>query len=200
MRPGRRILRSRKPTPAQPSPTFFMCRGLFRTALAGRPGRWNRVQVARPSLKPCQAKVERGAGWESTRAGRFPWLGIRRVSRAVCDMRRRSGGRARPARCRRPDRTSWGHRRIRSKSYAKDSSKSVRSQTDRVNFPKSPLIGSGRDPVPFNNQAFNARLKLASERARLPVISAHPLRHTAATLLLNEQPARRAGRPGKTGG
>jgi 2-oxo-4-hydroxy-4-carboxy--5-ureidoimidazoline (OHCU) decarboxylase len=43
-----------------------------------------------------------------------------------------------------------------------------------VNFPESPLIGSGRDPVPFSNQAFNARLKLACERARVPVISAHP--------------------------
>jgi len=50
----------------------------------------------------------------------------------------------------------------------------VRSQTDRVNFPESPLICSGRDPVPFSNQAFNARLKLACERARVPVISAHP--------------------------
>src|SRR4029077_19643643 len=43
--------------------------------------------------------------------------------------------------------------------------------------------------APFSNQAFNARIKLACERARVPVISAHPLRHTAATLLLNERGA-----------
>ena len=34
-----------------------------------------------------------------------------------------------------------------------------------------------------------AELQLACERARVPVISAHPLRHTAATLLLNERGA-----------
>ena len=38
-------------------------------------------------------------------------------------------------------------------------------------------------------RAFNARIKLACERAQVPVISAHPLRHTAATLLLNERGA-----------
>jgi integrase/recombinase XerC len=42
---------------------------------------------------------------------------------------------------------------------------------------------------PFSNKAFNARIKLACQRARVPVISAHPLRHTAATLLLNERGA-----------
>jgi site-specific recombinase XerD len=47
----------------------------------------------------------------------------------------------------------------------------------------------GRGGAPFSNQAFNARIKLACERARVPVISAHPLRHTAATLLLNERGA-----------
>jgi Phage integrase family len=47
----------------------------------------------------------------------------------------------------------------------------------------------GRDGAPFSNQAFNARIKLACERARVPVISAHPLRHTAATLLLNKRGA-----------
>jgi hypothetical protein len=44
----------------------------------------------------------------------------------------------------------------------------------------------------FSNQAFNARIKLACERSRVPIISAHPLRHTAATLLLNERGRRRA--------
>jgi integrase/recombinase XerC len=48
---------------------------------------------------------------------------------------------------------------------------------------------SGRDGAPFSNKAFNARIKLACQRARVPVISAHPLRHTAATLLLNERGA-----------
>jgi integrase/recombinase XerC len=33
------------------------------------------------------------------------------------------------------------------------------------------------------------RTLVARERARAPVISAHPLRHTAATLLLNERGA-----------
>jgi len=40
----------------------------------------------------------------------------------------------------------------------------------------------------FSNQAFNDRIKLACQRARVPDISAHPLRHTA-TLLLNERGA-----------
>jgi integrase/recombinase XerC len=58
-----------------------------------------------------------------------------------------------------------------------------------VNFAGSALVFPGRDGAPFRNKAFNARLKLACERARVPVISAHPLRHTAATLLLNERGA-----------
>ena len=37
-----------------------------------------------------------------------------------------------------------------------------------------------RRSINLANKAFNARLKLACERARVPVISAHPLRHTAA--------------------
>jgi integrase len=58
-----------------------------------------------------------------------------------------------------------------------------------VNFAGSALVFPGRDGAPFSNKAFNARLKLACERARVPVISAHPLRHTSATLLLNERGA-----------
>ena len=58
-----------------------------------------------------------------------------------------------------------------------------------VNFAGSALVFPGRDGAPFSNKAFNARLKLACQRARVPVISAHPLRHTAATLLLNERGA-----------
>ena len=58
-----------------------------------------------------------------------------------------------------------------------------------IDFAGSALVFPGRDGAPFSNKAFNARLKLACERARVPVISAHPLRHTAATLLLNERGA-----------
>jgi integrase len=58
-----------------------------------------------------------------------------------------------------------------------------------VDFAGSPLIFPGRDGAPVSNQAFSARIKIACERARVPVISAHPLRHTAATLLLNERGA-----------
>jgi site-specific recombinase XerD len=68
--------------------------------------------------------------------------------------------------------------------------KGVRLRGGGVNFAGSPLIFPGRDGAPFSNQAFNARIKLACERARVPVISAHPLRHTAATLLLNDRGAK----------
>jgi integrase len=67
-----------------------------------------------------------------------------------------------------------------------ESVKGVRLRGGGVDFAGSPLVFPGRDGAPFSNQAFNARIKLSCERARVPVISAHPLRHTAATLLLNE--------------
>jgi site-specific recombinase XerD len=70
-----------------------------------------------------------------------------------------------------------------------ESVKGVRLRGGGVDFAGSSLIFPGRDGAPFTNQAFNARIKLACERARVPVISAHPLRHTAATLLLNERGA-----------
>jgi site-specific recombinase XerD len=70
-----------------------------------------------------------------------------------------------------------------------ESVKGVRLRGGGVDFAGSPLIFPGRDGAPFSNQAFNARIKLACERARVPIISAHPLRHTAATLLLNERGA-----------
>jgi hypothetical protein len=41
-----------------------------------------------------------------------------------------------------------------------------------VDFAGSPLIFPGRDGAPFSNQAFNARIKLACEHARVPIISA----------------------------
>ena len=81
--------------------------------------------------------------------------------------------------------------------------RSVRRAPDSTLYPRrlradspdgggaQPRFGSERigQKPPFSNKAFNARLKLACERARVPVISAHPLRHTAATLLLNERGA-----------
>jgi hypothetical protein len=65
----------------------------------------------------------------------------------------------------------------------------VRLRGEGVDFAGSPLIFPARDGAPFSNQAFNARIKLACERTRVPVISAHPLRRTAATILLNERGA-----------
>jgi len=50
--------------------------------------------------------------------------------------------------------------------------------------PRSSFLAGTARPL-----AFNARLKFARERARVPVMSTHPLRHTAATLLLNERGA-----------
>jgi site-specific recombinase XerD len=70
-----------------------------------------------------------------------------------------------------------------------ESVKGVRVRAGGVDFAGSPLIFPGRGGAPFSNQAFIARIKLACERARVPIISAHSLRHTAATLLLNERGA-----------
>jgi site-specific recombinase XerD len=70
-----------------------------------------------------------------------------------------------------------------------ESVKGVRLRSGGVEFAGSPLVFPGRNGAPITNQAFNARIKLACERARVPVISAHPLRHTAATLLLSERGA-----------
>ena len=70
-----------------------------------------------------------------------------------------------------------------------ESVKGVRLRGGEVGFAGSSLVFPGRNDAPFSNQAFNARIKLACERACVPIISAHPLRHTAATLLLNERGA-----------
>ncbi len=67
--------------------------------------------------------------------------------------------------------------------------KGVRLRSGGMDFAASPLVFPGRNGAPVSNQAFNARLKRACQRAGVPVISAHPLRHTAATLLLNERGA-----------
>jgi len=70
-----------------------------------------------------------------------------------------------------------------------ESVKGVRLRAGGIDFVGSQLIFPGRDGAPFSNQVFNARVKLTGQRARVRVISAHPLRHTAATLLLNERGA-----------
>ncbi|MDB6175882.1 MAG: tyrosine recombinase XerC [Chthoniobacteraceae bacterium] len=56
-----------------------------------------------------------------------------------------------------------------------------------LGFAASPLIFPGRDGAPPSNQAFNRRLAEACAQAKVPQISAHGLRHSAATLLLNDK-------------
>ena len=53
-----------------------------------------------------------------------------------------------------------------------------------IDFAGSALVFPGRDGAPFSNKAF----KLACERARVPVISAHPLRHTVFARVKAERP------------
>jgi integrase len=65
----------------------------------------------------------------------------------------------------------------------------VRLSAGGVDFAGSPLIFPGRDGARFSNRPFNARIKLACERARVPIICAHPLRDTVATILLNQRGA-----------
>ena len=60
-----------------------------------------------------------------------------------------------------------------------ESVKGMRLRGGGVGFAGSPLIFPGRNGAPVSNQAFNARIKRACDRARVPVISAHPLRHAA---------------------
>jgi integrase/recombinase XerC len=54
-------------------------------------------------------------------------------------------------------------------------------------FAASGLLFPGRDGGYYSNQAFNRRLKAACRAVHAPVITAHGLRHSAATLLLNER-------------
>ena len=79
--------------------------------------------------------------------------------------------------------------RSRSGSLSRKASKACGCGPEESTLPDRRPFFPGRDGAPCSNKAFNARLKLACERARVPVISAHPLRHTAATLLLNERGA-----------
>lgn len=68
-----------------------------------------------------------------------------------------------------------------------DGVRGLRLRGGGVDFAASALVFPGRDGGPISNQAFNARLKRACESAGVPIISAHSLRHSAATLLLNER-------------
>lgn len=63
----------------------------------------------------------------------------------------------------------------------------ARLRSGGLNFAGSSLIFPGRDGAPPSNQAFNRRLAQACAAARVSQISAHGLRHSAATLLLNEK-------------
>ncbi|MDB6079238.1 MAG: integrase/recombinase XerD [Akkermansiaceae bacterium] len=56
-----------------------------------------------------------------------------------------------------------------------------------MEFAGSGLLFPGRDGGYYSNQAFNRRLKAACKAVNAPVITAHGLRHSAATLLLNER-------------
>ena len=49
------------------------------------------------------------------------------------------------------------------------------------------MLFPGRDGGFYSNQAFNRRLKVACQGVHAPVITAHGLRHSAATLLLNDR-------------
>ena len=56
-----------------------------------------------------------------------------------------------------------------------------------MEFAGSDLLFPGRDGGHYSNQAFNRRLSSACKAVHAPVITAHGLRHSAATLLLNER-------------
>lgn len=68
-----------------------------------------------------------------------------------------------------------------------EAAKGVRIRKGDINFAGSNLLFPGKSGGPFTNQAFNARLKTACRNAQVPTITAHGLRHTAATLLLNKK-------------
>jgi len=65
--------------------------------------------------------------------------------------------------------------------------KGHRLRRGHVGFAGSELVFPGRDGAPLNNQAFNKKLAAACRAAGTEVITAHGLRHSAASLLLNER-------------
>lgn len=56
-----------------------------------------------------------------------------------------------------------------------------------MEFASSGLLFPGRDGGFYSNQAYNRRLKATCKAVHAPIITAHGLRHSAATLLLNER-------------
>jgi integrase/recombinase XerC len=70
-----------------------------------------------------------------------------------------------------------------------ESVKGVRLRGGGVDFAGSPLIFPGRDGAPFSNRHSTPGSSSRASGLGWPVNSAHPLRHTAATLLLNERGA-----------
>lgn len=54
-----------------------------------------------------------------------------------------------------------------------------------VRFAGCSLVFPGRDGTPITNPAFNSHLSKACKAIGVPIITAHGLRHTAATMLLN---------------
>lgn len=65
--------------------------------------------------------------------------------------------------------------------------KGHRLRGGHIEFAGSNLVFPGRDGSAPSNQAFNKRLAAACRSVGSPVISAHGLRHSAASLLLNEK-------------
>jgi len=65
--------------------------------------------------------------------------------------------------------------------------KGHRLRRGHVEFAGSELVFPGQGGAPPSNQAFNKRLAAACRAAGVEVISAHGLRHSAASLLLNEK-------------
>lgn len=65
--------------------------------------------------------------------------------------------------------------------------KGHRLRRGHLEFAGSELVFPGRDGGAVSNQAFNKRLAAACRDVGVTVISAHGLRHSAASLLLNEK-------------
>ena len=67
-----------------------------------------------------------------------------------------------------------------------EAAKGVRVRNGGIAFSGSQYVFPGRNGAPLSNQNFNMHLKSACREIHVPVITAHGLRHTAATLLLND--------------
>lgn len=67
-----------------------------------------------------------------------------------------------------------------------DANRGTRLRAHDLEFASTPLVFPGRSGAPITNQFFNARLADACQRAGVTRIAAHGLRHSAATLLVND--------------